>query len=161
LIIAFTDCTVKLRDKILFDPSWGVFDMVCGKKVRSVFGGAADRKEYLSVTGGFNQEPGKPKTNLTAQNQDLNELYRKVRELREKKVRGDQLLAAFEGMSAELEKYSPDDWLLRYEMLEMTKGLPALKSFSDKTQARLEQLSKKDVRSGLVAELIQRGLEVL
>ena len=42
LIIKFKNCTVKLNKKILFSPEWGIYDLICGENVVSVFGGPAD-----------------------------------------------------------------------------------------------------------------------
>ena len=41
LIVTFTNCTVRLGDRILFDPSWGDYDMAVGERITSVFNGAA------------------------------------------------------------------------------------------------------------------------
>jgi phenylalanine-4-hydroxylase len=183
LVIAFEDCTVKQTvqvdpktktenktqaktETILFEPSWGVFDMACGESVRSVFGGAADRKEYLAVTGGFHQTPQKPKTNLTAENKKLNELYKKVRELREKKIGATELKTEFEALTQLLEKDFPQDWLLTYEMLEMALKKGELKLFSENAHKRLEQMARSSSSSAVElgnghSELIRRGLEAL
>ena len=41
LVLTFSDCKVNtLRDDILFDPPWGVFDMAVGTAVISVAGGS-------------------------------------------------------------------------------------------------------------------------
>ena len=106
LIVSFTDCTVKMGGDILFRPEWGVFDMICGGRVVSVFGGAADRGRYLAATGGFRQEPGQQKTNLTAENKSLNELYSRLRKLRENAKSGSEELEAIHG---ELERVAPRD----------------------------------------------------
>ena len=37
---------VKKDDKILFNPNWGNFDLICGQKITSVFGGPADKQNY-------------------------------------------------------------------------------------------------------------------
>jgi phenylalanine-4-hydroxylase len=153
LMISFTDCTVKLGSRVLFDPSWGAFDLACGASVRSVFGGAADRKEYLAVTGGFHQEPGKPKTNLTAANQGLNELYHEIRVLRESGAGADAKKAEFKRVTNLLGSQYPQDWLLRYEMLEMALREPSMAEFCQETRAQLNKMAPR--------ELIQRGLEVL
>src|SRR3990167_8995365 len=43
LIATFTDCRVTFGDRVLFEPTWGTFDMACGLKVASAFGDAPDR----------------------------------------------------------------------------------------------------------------------
>jgi phenylalanine-4-hydroxylase len=157
LMASFTHCTIRLGERILFQPAWGTFDLACGSTVRSVFGGAADRKEYLAVTGGFHQEPGKPKTNLTEHNRELNGLYGVIRELREKKAEAQQKKSEFERISAVLDRRYPGEWLLRYEMLEMASAEASthavMAEFCRETRGKLAQLKP--------SELIKRGLEVL
>ena len=47
LILSFDDCTVTdVAGRVLFDPSWGCYDMAVGASISSVFGGAADRSRY-------------------------------------------------------------------------------------------------------------------
>jgi len=164
LVIAFTDCTVKVGDRILFDPSWGTFDMACGESVRSVFGGAADRKRYLADTGGFHQDPKMPKSNLTPTNRGLNELYQRVRKTREKKSTdqksdiSSELKAVLETLDREFQQ----DWLLRYEILELAQTESALAGLAKDLRSQLEQIAKEDSSPGRPhGELIQRGLAVL
>ena len=159
LVIAFDDCTVKLGDRILFEPSWGTFDMACGSSVVSVFGGAADRKQYLADTGGFHQAPRTPKTNLTSANRDLNELYHRIRVVREK---GNGGLLELSDVIEELDQKYPNDWLLRFEILEIVQRESALSTLAKGLRSRLEQIAKEDSAPGRPnAELIQRGLAVL
>ena len=46
LVLQFQDCHVKKGNVIYFKPEWGVFDLAVGEKVRSVFGGPADRVAF-------------------------------------------------------------------------------------------------------------------
>ena len=46
ILITFSNCTLKKDDKILFNPNWGDFDLICGQKITSVFGGPADKQNY-------------------------------------------------------------------------------------------------------------------
>jgi phenylalanine-4-hydroxylase len=155
---------VKLGDRILFDPSWGTFDMACGASVRSVFGGAADRKRYLADTGGFHQEPRKPKTNLTPTNRGLNALYQRVREVREKHVADPKsdVSSDLKKVIETLDREFTRDWLLRYEILEIAQTESALAELAKDLRSQLGQIAKNDIAPGKPnAELIQRGLAVL
>ncbi len=124
LIVTFDQCRITHGARTLFDPAWGPFDLACGSRVTSVFGGTADRKAYLAATGGFDQPPQFPKTNLTEANRALNELYARVRAYREA---GKKDLPALTAIVQELDRTHPSDWLLRYELLELdrTQGLSA------------------------------------
>ena len=46
LIITLTKCTIKSKQNILFEPSWGNYDLICGEKITSVYGGPADRNNF-------------------------------------------------------------------------------------------------------------------
>lgn len=160
LIASFEQCTVKKGSQILFSPDWGTFDMACGERAVSVHAGAADIKRYLAATGGFKQVPGRPKTNLTAENRDLNDLYGRVRKVREDIGSKPSLSyqAELESIHASLEKKYPDDWLLRFELLELSND-NQLNLICEKTlRHRLTKIAATDKDR---AEMIGRGLELL
>jgi phenylalanine-4-hydroxylase len=162
LILPFTDCTAVWKtggkEEVLFQPEWGTFDLACGEKVVSVFGGAADRKNYVAKTGGFKQLPMVPKCNLTPENRALNDLYARVRELREKKIEDRALEGALTKVEAELEKQYPEDWLLRLELLELLGDRASAAPVVARLRARLAEISKlsKDRE-----EMIARGLALV
>jgi phenylalanine-4-hydroxylase len=162
LILTFRNCSVKLGAEVLFDPSWGTYDMACGSKVISVFGGAADRSRYLAATGGFGQPPAKPKTNLTESNRALNELYARVRKLRdaasESKSMSAEMTSELTKIHDELERNYRSDWLIRYELLELDHQYQLKSAWADTVRARLAEISRtaKDK-----SDMISRGLELL
>lgn len=45
-LISFINCAVTHKDRLLFDPSWGAFDMAVGSQITSVFPGAADAAAF-------------------------------------------------------------------------------------------------------------------
>jgi phenylalanine-4-hydroxylase len=163
VLLSFEECTVKKGNTVLFQPEWGTFDMVCGDSVTSVFGGAADRKRYLEDTGGFQQEPAKPKTNLTKNNQELNSLYAKVREFREQATQVGSLpenrLSELDTIHRQLESHFSQDWLLRYELLELCKQFDLQPSWERPCRKRLDQITRE--ASPDISETIQRGLKLL
>ncbi len=160
IIVTFDECRITWGSRVLYEPSWGPFDLVCGNRVRSVFGGAADRHAYLAATGGFHQSPGKQKTNLTEANRPLNALYKSVRELREKiKKPGDRELAQLDEVAEELESKFKEDWLLRYELLELASQWKLSKpAWEPALRTRLAEASKRDPHVG---ELLERGYKLL
>ncbi len=155
LVLTFQNCTVSQKDQILFQPEWGVYDMACGAQIISVFGGAADRKKYLNAVGGFTQKPRSQKSNLTQENQDLCKLYAQVREMREKKKPIDTKMTE---IVAELERKYPQDWLLRYELIELDQTHQLHSSWIPELKKNLNQIAQT---SKDLSELIKRGLEVL
>lgn len=173
LILAFKNCTVKLGTEVLFDPSWGTYDMACGSKVVSVFGGAADRSRYLAATGGFGQPPAKPKTNLTNSNRALNDLYARVRTIRDR-AQGSatgksqagalsdemksKMLTELTQIHEELEKSYRSDWLLRYELLELEHQYHLNSPWAETVKNRLGEIARTGKDK---ADMISRGLGLL
>src|SRR6267143_3984450 len=49
LLITFSNCTAKYGDRVLFEPSWGTYDMAVGDRIISVFNGAADKDAHNQV----------------------------------------------------------------------------------------------------------------
>ncbi len=149
LLLTFLECTVtSLQGQLLFDPSWGVYDMAVGATVDSVFGGAADRNTYRLY-----REPSSTEQRVVPQDEVLMELYKKVSECvaTDKATDGQWL----DDVRAGLASY-PNEWLLRAEILD----LPSLQS-----GAGLELSAQLAVELGDIAsrcpenaELIQRAL---
>lgn len=146
MLIQFTDCTVKYKDEILFSPEDGDFDMAVGTDIVSAFAGAAD---YLSFNLATHQmsETETVRTQLSEKDQQLNNLYGKVRDIRESENENqDTLLGIFETAKV----HFPSDWLLPLEIFELTTNPPILEHLNTLASSRPE-----------IAHLIKGGLELL
>jgi len=118
LIMTFTDCLVTFEDRMLFGPSWGVFDMAVGEKIVSAFSGPADPDAY-----GLDYEAPIEKTHkikYSEHDKKLHGLYQKVRDLRDDGSDGEKLKTIFNNLKLNY----PEDWLLPMEILEqiVSKG---------------------------------------
>jgi phenylalanine-4-hydroxylase len=160
LVLRFKNCTVTWKTggktETLFQPDWGTFDMACGSEAVSVFGGAADRTPYMHDTGGYKQRPASQKTNRTAANRPLEDLYAQVRAIRESK----QVQAQTEKLALiqkELGQKFPQDWLLRLELLELDKKHGLKSPWASDMKKQLDSIARGSKEK---AELIQRGLAV-
>ena len=49
MLISFSFCTVRFQDQVLFQPSWGQYDMAIGKNISSVYAGPADSFNFPFV----------------------------------------------------------------------------------------------------------------
>jgi phenylalanine-4-hydroxylase len=158
LVMSFTDCTIRWGAETLYQPEWGRFDLACGARVTSVFGGPADRGNYYRATGGFQQDPRQPKTNLTEANRGLNELYARVRALRESSPPAGRLATELARIWNELSTQYPHDWLLAFELLELARerGLGG-----EHQRGPMSRLAQKRAESPELASLIERALETL
>jgi phenylalanine-4-hydroxylase len=183
LIISFSDCTVQYGDKVLFNPSWGVFDMACGRKVATVYGGAADRAAYLKSTGQFKAELKAQTSNLTHEHEELLPLYERVRAVREGMVArragvaGGSVIGGLglgalveeenfiklKSVSAMLEEKYSSDWLLRLEIVEILSS----QDFAEHAAAQklkkeiLNQLGELAGKTKVLSTLVERGLELI
>ncbi len=157
VVLTWEDCTVTLRDRVLFQPEWGVFDMACGQTVTSVFGGAPDRGRYLMATEEFPRKLGFQKTNLTDETIGLNELYLQVRRTREHGRRPESA-AELASVHEALERDHPSDWLLRLELVELDKTWKLQSPWRPAVLTRLAQIARS---SDEKEQLIRRGMELL
>src|SRR6266513_1364255 len=80
LLITFSNCTAKYRDRVLFEPSWGTYDMAVGDRIASVFNGAADKDAYNQVALVPKERTIKDPSD--AKRKRLENLYAQVRKIR-------------------------------------------------------------------------------
>lgn len=113
ILITFSDCTAKLADRVLFDPSWGMYDMAVGSRIVSVFNGAADKDAYNQVA--LVPRERTIKSPSDAKRKRLENLYAQVRDIRERKVGYERLGEIWETQ----QKEHGDDWLLSMEIFEI------------------------------------------
>jgi phenylalanine-4-hydroxylase len=152
LLISFSDCTAKYRDRVLFDPNWGTYDMAVGERISSVFNGAADKDAYNQVA--LVPKERTIKTPSDAKRKRLENLYAQVRQIRESKTGYERLGEIWETQQAE----HPDDWLLSmeiYEILDTTSDQPELKGKIDKF------LNQKKTATKDLATLIGWGFRLV
>jgi len=158
VVVGFARCSVTGRDgECLWRPEWGGFDLACGERVVSVFGGAADRAAYLQsgAVGGLGQTPSKQKSNLTPASGALAALYGKVRDIREgpnRRGTAGESAGALESIRSVLAREYPEDWLLRLELLELAP------SFAAELRDDLARIAADSAETG---EMIRRGLELV
>jgi phenylalanine-4-hydroxylase len=153
LLISLEDCSVTLNDKFLFRPEWGVYDLACGGKIVSVFGGPADWPAYYKNVK-REENTISQSSNLTDENKPLNELYSMVREMREKNIEKKEYIPILE----KLNNSFPNDWLLLMEIYEM---ILTEKNLSTKAMETHHQLKKMISAGTPYSDIIERGLAVI
>ena len=154
LLVSFSKCLVKYGNEILFDPSWGVYDMVCGESVDSVYGGPADFEEYSAFMPEYSVKAinnTSTTTNNSASEDSLHNLYRQVNSMLEKKYFDKE---SIDFILKKIKDDHPKDWLLKMNILEVAKNnnilidglFDEINSLADKTE---------------LGQVIKRGLNLL
>ena len=133
LLFTFSNCTAKYRDRVLFDPRWGAYDMAVGERITSVFNGAADNYAYNHVALVPKERtikvPSDPKRKR------LENLYAQVRQIRESKTGYERLGEIWETQQAE----HGEDWLLSMEIFETLNETGEQPELKDKIEKFLNQ----------------------
>jgi phenylalanine-4-hydroxylase len=165
VLISFENCTVEYKDKLLFEPEWGMYDMAVGASITSVFAGAADRESFFAEDVRKRDELT-PRKSTSEQDKSvssreislLEELYQTVRKVREEKIGVESLGTILLEVNRELESHFPHDWLLRLELLEMITENKILPEFEVKLRDQLKQVKTEKPK---LEKLIDNGLKLL
>ena len=152
-LITFKECRVTYQDEVLFDPSWGVYDMAVGKNVVSAFAGPADDKSFKNIH---------KKSEVTAQKISysdvalrLHELYHRVAALRNSTEDNGQKIEQLEKVWGTMKADYPKDWLLALECYELMHRWDH--SRSDEAKQYLYELAT----SQELKTLIENGLGLI
>jgi len=151
ILISFKNCTVIHNDTILFKPEWGTYDMAVGKKVISAFSGPADVDSFNLISHVSNTHTIKQKA--TAEREELENLYKNVRLLRENNSADSSLETIFETVKTN----HPNDWLLSIEIAELANNL----GNEDLLEKVLLHLDNVKTNRPEVVHLITNGLELI
>ena len=131
-----------------------MYDMTCGGSITSVYGGPADYDNYQQFLPDDKPKNIKMSSKLELSNSDikLNDLYLKVREIREGSVPPDidELATVYSIVSSEY----PEDWLLSMQLLELGDG----SDWADNARNKPEIMADEKSDLGTV---IKRGLALL
>ncbi len=114
MLLTFSQCRVTLGEHLLFDPSWGVYDMAVGDQVVSAFAGAADDCYWPETEYSQKRVPHlKQYSDADARLLQLYEDYHRI-----KKGEVGELSAGFRRIEGAISENYPDHWLLPWYMLE-------------------------------------------
>jgi len=118
LIASFSDCKVTKEDQILFDSSWGTFDLACGTSIISVYGGPSDIENYLKYMDIELPNLKKPSYCIsnTKEIKSIDELYKEVRHIRET---GELDENRIKEIIYQIESINAEEWLIKYELMEI------------------------------------------
>ncbi|CAM3785368.1 aromatic amino acid hydroxylase [Mucilaginibacter galii] len=152
-LITFTQCTVtNAKGQLLFDPSWGNYDMAVGEKIVSVFCGTADKDAFENVTYKSTIETYHAAYDDATLN--LQSVYQEVRN-----IRGNQSgYDALTGLWQQLQTKFTDDWLCSLEILELLHQ----ENMNQELQKSISGfLANKAAKQLALSKLIQDGLALI
>ncbi len=152
LLLSFEECKVCFEGKILFEPSWGMFDMAVGESIVSAFSGPSDPLAF-----GLNYEAPRIRTMKilhTEQAERLHDLYQDVRDIREGHWSHIDLRSIFNQIQTEY----PAEWLLPLEIAELL-----LVNGSDPKTGKeiVDYLSDMAIKKASLRDMINNGFEMI
>lgn len=117
LLICFENCSVKYQGQILFDPSWGTFDLAVGTKILSVFAGPADTRTYNTNTNFQPQYIIKVQPNLEQQNRFL--LHEELQHIRQSFLQKNTITKSINELFKKVQNQKLH-WLILLELYELS-----------------------------------------
>jgi phenylalanine-4-hydroxylase len=150
VIITFKDCTVKIRDKVLFAPEWGIYDLAVGQNVASGYPGPADK-----VAFGYKFPKPKSQTHKIQHSEKAkanHKRYAMIRQIRN----GENATNSTEELWKETKLTTPNEWLLMLELLEQAHA-----ENNDKLQIEIKQHLKQLSQKDEFKKLIEDGLALI
>ena len=149
------EARAEFNGRVLYEPSWGPFDVAMGAHVVSVFGGAADREKYGDSEDFIVARVQTP--NWSEADLRQHAIYQKVRNLREKTLDSKDLVENLKQIFQQQQSDFPDEWLLALELLEIVVA----KNLDLGLKKSLEMfLQKLKLKFPDKADIIQDGMNL-
>ncbi len=152
LLLSFSDCTVRYKDKVLFEPSWGIYDMAVGENIVSVFSGPADANAF-----GLEFPVPAEKTHkitYSIEQRELHKLYGELRRLRDQGKANGELPAIWQKVKA----LSKEEWLMPLEIVEICAAESNHPDLMEEIRTYLNKLGQSNPE---LNKLIARGLNLI
>lgn len=146
--ISLINATAQWNGEVLFEPSWGQYDIACGDRVTSVYGGPADRLHFGEVED-FAAERV-PQKNYSDQTKLKFNLYQRVRDARSQSHLTEQDLNQ---LWKDILISTNHSWLMCVEILELAQK----NNFTLLTEAIMKELNSKNYKD---KDLIHDGIRL-
>ncbi|NEW79209.1 MAG: aromatic amino acid hydroxylase [Gelidibacter sp.] len=114
LLISFKNCTVTHNDKVLFQPTWGIYDMAVGKEIISAHAGPASVNSFKNLG-----EVSSTKTRKITYSEEALRLHKMYKEIAEMRKTGEVDFKELTLIFEKLKLNFSTDWLLPLEMYEL------------------------------------------
>ena len=114
ILITIKNCKVTHFETLLFDPSWGVYDMAIGKNICSAFAGPADSNSFEDI---YTISKTKTKKIIYSDKEhQLHQLHETVKNYRKNQ---DYKIDSLMRILKEVTSNYPSEWLLLLELYEL------------------------------------------
>ena len=153
IILTLENCLIKHKNSILFDPSWGKFDLIAGNIVNSVYGGPCDKVNFYKDTNNIGKYKKYNKSSKIVFNKKLNNLHKELSEIKNVK----KSLQLIENIYKKAIINFPNEWLILYEILELTSTIKSA-YWVEEIKIKLKKLTKNNDDLG---KAIKRGLDLI
>lgn len=140
LVATFADCSAHRGERVLYEPEWGAFDLGVGQFVRAAFAGPADTSWFPDTS--FPEQRVPSPHQRAGDDAALLGLYRRALRLWEKPEATD-LLPGFEAIGEALRDEFPDDWLLRWNLLECLAKAGKGEALAGQLRAELLEIEQR------------------
>ena len=150
-VMTFKNATAQYQNEIYFEPSWGLYDIITGQTVTSVFGGPADRKAYGETTDFIAARV--PQANYSVEQQEIFKAFALVREFRHSTTK---TLQTFKTLIDLAQTSFPNQWLLWLELFEIA----STHKWSAEMYILQNHLNQLGQKNSQLKEMIQEGMTI-
>lgn len=144
MLISFANCTVTFQNEILFQSSWGVFDMAIGASIRSAYAGPADLQYFPFEK---NRLYATPEITFPPENR----YYQALAVL---KSSSEKAMHSLEDLGKEILQLEADHWLLIVEFYTLCMQKKNVQ-WTAKAKKRLEEIKQQNTS---LAACVEDGL---
>ena len=150
ILISFNNCLVTYNEQVLFEPSWGIYDMVVGNIISSAFAGPADPNSFDDI-----YKISKQKTTKILYSDKEKKLHKLYKLVKFHRVNNTNEFDILKSVFKKVVKNYPSEWLILLEIYELiyNKDLSLMNEVYD-------QLSKLQ-QNKLYTKLIIDGLDLI
>ncbi len=137
-----TDARARLGDRVLFEPEWGIYDVAVGEEVSSCFAGPADPDYHPATEFSVRKVPRTKDSETAAEEGQVLHLYREALEIWRNPAQ-PTLVDDFRRLDQQLDAH-PDEWLLRWNLLECLRKQQRGEELQAKLRTDLLEIEKTD-----------------
>lgn len=151
-IWTFSNASCTFNQEILFQPDWGLFDILIVNEVTSGFGGPADRVAYGEIEDFVASRV--VATQHPPERLKVFSLYTEVRKMRQDKLATEK---QFQELFLKISQQAEKEWLLFIELIEISHLKKFNPDFLKLIQFHLEKLKSENTE---MKTLIEEGINL-